>query len=421
MQYKKTVLDNGLKIITVPQSASVATTVLVMVATGSKYEEKKVNGISHFLEHMCFKGTEKRPTAFDITSELDGLGAVNNAFTSQEWTGYFAKVDKTHGERALDIVSDIYLNPVFDASEIEKEKGVIVEEISMYKDMPQRNIYDNFMELLYGDQPAGWGIAGTKEIVKSLTREEFITYREAHYVPSATTVVIAGGFDEEKMISLSKELFSKMQSKEKGSKLMVKEEQSTPAVNLEYKDSDQAHIMIGYRAFGITDKRRYALDVASAVLGSGMSSRLFQVIRDQMGAAYYVHADADLYTDHGYVSVNVGAELSKTEEVIKAVLVEFTKLANSVVSDEELNKVKNHLAGNLLLGLETSDKMSFYYGVQNILEPELATPEEILSRIKSVTPEQIKRVMQELIKPESLNLAVIGPFKDKEKFQKLLR
>ncbi|PIT93104.1 MAG: hypothetical protein COU06_01740 [Candidatus Harrisonbacteria bacterium CG10_big_fil_rev_8_21_14_0_10_38_8] len=421
MQYKKTVLDNGLTIITVPQSASVATTVLVMVATGSKYEEKKVNGISHFLEHMCFKGTEKRPTAFDITSELDGLGAVNNAFTSQEWTGYFAKVDKTHGERALDIVSDIYLNPVFDASEIEKEKGVIVEEISMYKDMPQRNIYDNFMELLYGDQPAGWGIAGTKEIVKSLTREEFITYREAHYVPSATTVVIAGGFDEEKMISLSKELFSKMQSKEKGSKLMVKEEQSTPAVNLEYKDSDQAHIMIGYRAFGITDKRRYALDVASAVLGSGMSSRLFQVIRDQMGAAYYVHADADLYTDHGYVSVNVGAELSKTEEVIKAVLVEFTKLANSVVSDEELNKVKNHLAGNLLLGLETSDKMSFYYGVQNILEPELATPEEILSRIKSVTPEQIKRVMQELIKPESLNLAVIGPFKDKEKFQKLLR
>ncbi|MEK7512936.1 MAG: pitrilysin family protein, partial [Patescibacteria group bacterium] len=197
-EFDRYILPNGTRIILVPQAGSVATTVAVLVEAGSKYETKEINGLSHFLEHMCFKGTTKRPRPLDIASELDGLGATYNAFTSQEYTSYFAKVKNDEFRRVLDIVTDLYLHPTFNAEEIEKEKGVIVEEINMYEDLPQRKVGELFMELVYGDQPAGWSIAGLKEVVRRLTRDDFIQYRAAHYLPQATIVVVAGGFDEDK-------------------------------------------------------------------------------------------------------------------------------------------------------------------------------------------------------------------------------
>ena len=196
MKFKKTILKNGLKVITIPMTDNPAVTVLVMVETGSKYETKEINGLSHFLEHMVFKGTKKRPKSIDISKELDALGAQYNAFTSQEYTGYYAKVNPKHLDTALDVVSDIYLNSLLDSSEIEKEKGVIVEEIRMYQDMPQRHIHDLFMNLVYGDQPAGWNIAGSEENVKSFNQNHFIKYRKEHYVADATTVIISGSFNE---------------------------------------------------------------------------------------------------------------------------------------------------------------------------------------------------------------------------------
>src|SRR3989344_2972155 len=265
--YKKLTLANGLRIITVPQPGNVATTVLVLVEAGSKYEQKEINGLSHFLEHMCFKGTAKRSTAMAIAGELDGIGAEYNAFTSQEWTGYFAKAQKHETDRILDVVSDLYLNPVFDPKEIEKEKGVIIEELNMYEDMPQRKVQDLFLELLYGDQPAGWDVGGKKEIIQKLTREDFLKYRGQHYVAKATIVVVAGAFDEKEILEKIKKHFSHIPATDKGGKIKTVDKQEKPEILLKYKKSDQTHLVLGCRAFDAFDKRRYALEVLADILG----------------------------------------------------------------------------------------------------------------------------------------------------------
>lgn len=418
--YKKTVLKNGLRIITVPQPDNMAATVLVMVEAGSKYEQKEINGLSHFLEHMCFKGTTNRPTAMAIAGELDGLGAEYNAFTSHEWTGYFAKVEKNHITKAIDLVSDLYLNPTFDPAEIEKEKGVIIEELNMYEDMPQRKIGDIFLHLLYGDQPAGWDVGGEKDIIRKLTKEDFLKYRGIHYLPEATIVVLAGAFDEAAALAQLEKLFGSMPTAQKGGKLPVKESQSKPEIFLKFKESDQTHLMLGFRTFSMFDKRRFVLEVLSDILGGGMSSRLFQKVREELGAAYYVRSGVDLYTDHGYIAAGAGVEHSKLKLVIKTIVDEFRRLSTEKVSPEELARAKSHLSGNLLLGLETSDALATYYGSQEVLKKEVITPDQILQEIEKVTADEIQAIAKEFFKNEALNLAMIGPHKDEAEFRQLL-
>lgn len=428
LPYTKHTLKNGMRLITVPQPGNVATTVLVLVEAGSKYEQKEINGLSHFLEHMCFKGTTNRATALQIAGELDGLGAEYNAFTSHEYTGYFAKVESHKSEKALEIISDLYLNPVFDPAEIEKEKGVIIEELNMYEDMPQRKIGDIFMHLLYGDQPAGWDVGGEKDVIRKLTKEDFLKYRGIHYLPAATVMIIAGNFNEEKIVKQAEELFAKMADGKKGGKLAVKEAQTEPQVLLKFKESDQTHLMIGVRAFSMFDDRHYVLEVLSDILGGGMSSRLFQKIREELGAAYYVRAAADLYTDHGYLAAGAGVEHSKLKIVISAILEEFKKLKDAPVSEEELVRAKSHLSGNLLLGLETSDSLAVYYGSQEILKRKQTTPEELVKKINAVTAQQIQDLAKDIFQSSKLNMAMIGPVaprqggpqKDVAEFQKLL-
>ncbi len=418
--FNKTILENGLRIITVPQENAVALTVLALVETGSKYEEKRINGISHFLEHLCFKGTINRPKPSMIAGELDGLGAQSNAFTSHEYTGYYAKVSADKGEKALDIIADLYLNPIFDAAEIEKEKGVIIEEIHMYEDMPQRKIGDLFMHLLYGDQPAGWDIAGEPELITKMTREDIVRYRSEHYVPSATTFVIAGAFDEKKMIKRATELFGKMEHGKKHGKSAVKEQQASPQVLLKYKKSDQAHIVLGVRTFDLHDKRRFALEILGDILGGGMSSRLFQLLREQLGAAYYVRASADLYTDHGYFAAAAGLELSKAKTVITEMLKEFRRLKTELVSPAELERAKSHYVGNMLLGLEGSDALAVFYGVQEVLSKKLITTDELIKKIHAVRAEDIQKLATEYFTNDRLNLAILGPYEDKKEFEQLL-
>lgn len=418
--FKKTLLSNGLRVITVPQPANMATTILVMVEAGSKYEQKQINGLSHFLEHMCFKGTTNRPNSMLISGELDGLGAHYNAFTSHEWTGYFAKVEKQHATQAIDLISDLYLNPVFDKAEIEKEKGVIIEELNMYEDMPQRKIGDVFMSLLYGDQPAGWDVGGEKDIIRILTKEDFVAYRAKHYLPQATTVVVSGAFDESVVLAQLEKLFGAMPTGEKGTKLSVVEAQSQPALYLKHKESDQTHLMIGFRAFPMFDDRRYALEVLADILGGGMSSRLFHKVREELGAAYYVNAAADLYTDHGYIAAGAGVEHSKLATVITAILAEYKRLTTELVSAEELSRAKSHLSGTTVLGLETSDSLAIFYGVQETLRKNAQTPAEILKKIEGVTAEQIRSVAQALFTPQHLNLAMIGPEKNEQAIRSLL-
>lgn len=423
--FNKIILNNGLRIITAPKQDSLAATILVLVEAGSKYETKEINGISHFLEHMCFKGTKKRPRSIDISSELDGIGASYNAFTGMEYTGYYAKARPEKFNVILDVVSDIYLNQVFAPEEIGKEKGVIIEEINMYEDLPMRRVQELFTSLLYGDQPAGWSIAGRKEVINKLAQEDFLKYRNGHYLAQSTVVVISGKFDEKKVIVEIEKTFNEIKSGEKIQKIKTTEYQENPAVLLNHKKTDQTHLILGTRAFDVFDERRYALEVLADILGGGMSSRLFQKIREEMGAAYYVHADADLLSDHGFLSVSAGVDHNKIERVIEAVVGELKKFSEKSVEEKELQRAKDHFSGHLMLGLETSDALAGFYGGQEILTRKIASPEELTEKIQAVKAEEIQAVARDIFQNNKLNLALIGPFSvengDKEKFEKILK
>ncbi len=424
MKYSKKVLSNGLRVVTIPMKDNPTVTVLVLVEAGSKYETKDVNGISHFLEHMCFKGTVKRPKAIDISKELDALGSQYNAFTAQEYTGYYAKSDARHFKKILDVVSDVYLNSTFPEAEMEKEKGVIIEEINMYQDMPNRDVQDLVMKLLYGDQPAGWNVAGEKENIINMKRDDFVKYKKQHYLPEATVIVVAGQVSQTEVLAEVKKIFAKIPSGKKSKKLKVKESQKGPEVMIKFKKSDQTHFVLGVRSFDFFNKKSAELSVLSGILGGGMSSRLFQKLREEMGVGYYVRAYNDAYTDHGFFQISAGVDNKRIFEVLEVVLDECKKLINIAVDEEELNKVKESLIGNMKLSLESSDDIANFYGGQELLKRETKSAEDKAREIRKVTALQIKNLAKEIFKNEKLNLALIGPFeekKDKAKFTKILK
>lgn len=420
MKFSKTVLSNGLRLVVVPMRESSTVTVMALVEAGSKYETKDVSGLSHFLEHMCFKGTAQRPRAIDISRELDSIGAQYNAFTSQEFTGYFAKAAKQHFGKILSVVSDIYLNPSFPEPEIEKEKGVIVEEINMYRDLPQRHVQDLFLELLYGDQPAGWNIAGTPERVRAMARADFVAYRNKHYVSGATTVVVAGAVSEEEARDAVARAFDGMHSGAKHPKTAVVEKQSTPALCIEPRKTDQTHFVLGLRGLNAYDKQLSALKVLAGVLGAGMSSRLFQKMREELGICYYVKTDNDALTDHGFFTVSAGVAPSRAEEALRAVLAEFARLRSEPLSEGELRKVKDCLTGNMYLSLESTDELAEFYGMQEILRKDLKQPDEVAKEIEKVDGDAIQAVARQIFKPERLNLAVVGQAPAEARLQELL-
>jgi predicted Zn-dependent peptidase len=420
MKFQKKVLPNGLKMIVAPMADNPTVTVLVLVSTGSDYEVKEKNGISHFLEHMCFKGTATRPNTSDLSIELDALGCQYNAFTGNEYTGYYAKGKSTDFEHLLDVVSDLYLNPLLKKEEIEKEKGVIVDEINMYEDLPMRKVHDVWAELLYGNTPAGRSIAGTREIVRGLSREDILSYRTAHYVARATTVIVAGNVTPKDAFKSIAKQFKGIHAGKKSSKEKTKEVQSSPNVATLYKETDQTHLVLGVRSFSVKDKRNFVMAVLSGILGSGMSSRLFRKIRDEMGVGYYVRAENSLFTDHGHLSVSAGVANDRTEEVVRAILAEFALLKNTFVDEEELRKVKEHLVGLMYLGLESSDSIAEFCGIQELLRGEIKTPKEKERLIRAVTAVDVRTMARKIFTDKNLNLALIGPFKDSAQFKKML-
>src|SRR3989344_3119404 len=415
--FKKIVLKNGLRVVLIPEKDNPATTVLVLVEAGSKYETKNINGISHFLEHLCFKGTKKRPSALEIAGELDRIGSEYNAFTSQEWTGYYAKAQAKHNDLILETISDLYLNPIFN----EKEKGVVIEELNMYEDMPQRKVQDLFLELLYGDQPAGWDVGGKKEIIQKITRQNVLDYRGRHYVASATAVIVSGNFNPKTIMPKIEKHFAVIHNGKKSVKVAVVERQTKPEVLVKFKESDQTHLVLGCRAYNLFDKRKYALEILADILGGGMSSRLFQKVREELGAAYYVKADTDALTDHGTFSVSAGIEHSKIDIVIKAILGELVKISKGDINEKNLADAKEHLSGRMLLGLETSDALAMFYGGQEILEKEMKTPAEVAKAIAKVTKAEVVAVARDIFKHEKLNLAMIGPYREAGKFEEILK
>jgi len=417
----KILLKNNLRVISVPMADALTTTILILVEAGSEYETRKNNGVSHFLEHMCFKGTEKRLSSLDITSELDAVGAAYNAFTSNQYTGYYAKVQPKYFDEILDIISDIYLNPVFNQREIEKERGVIIEEINMYEDLPMRRVQEFFTNLLYGDQPAGWDIAGKKEIIRRINRNDFIEYQKNHYLGKSTTVVVTGNFNEKEAVKKIESAFSGIRTGKKVQKLKTVESQKSPRIFLKMKETDQAHLVVGVRAFDIFDKRKYAIDLLADILGGGMSSRLFQKLREEMGAAYYVKSEADLLSDHGFLTASAGVDNNKVSEAIKAVVEEFERLVKEPIEKEELQRVKDRCVGGLIMGLETSDQLAGFYGGQEIITKKIVSPEETIKKIQAVKVEEISAVAKDIFKNNKLNLAIIGPFKEKPRFEQILK
>jgi predicted Zn-dependent peptidase len=421
MKYLKKVLKNGLRVVVVPMKDNPTATVLVLVEAGSKYERKEVNGISHFLEHMYFKGTVKRPKAIDISRELDSIGSQYNAFTGQEYTGYYAKSDARHFKKIFDIVTDIYLNSTFPEVEMEKEKGVIIEEINMYEDLPNRHVQDLMMELLYGDQPAGWNIAGPKKNILKMKRDDFVQYKKEHYLPESTVVIVSGNVTEKAVMQEVEKVFGGIKRGKKSPKVKTIESQDKPKILLKFKETDQTHFVLGMRTYDLFDKKNSVLSVLGGVLGGGMSSRLFQKLREEMGVGYYVRAYNDSYTDHGFFQISAGVDNKRINEVIEACLAECKNLKEVLIGDEELNKVKEYLIGNIKLSLEASDDIANFYGGQELLKREMKSAEEKSIEIRKVTSAQIKALANDIFKNEKLNLALIGPFKEKTQFSKILK
>jgi len=419
--FKKIILPNGLRILLVPQKSALAASVLILVEAGSEYETKRINGLSHFLEHMMFKGTVNRPRVGQIAEELDALGSQYNAFTGQEYTGYWAKAEAHRLPRILEIVSDLYLNPVFNPEEIEKERGVVIEEINMDEDMPQRKVWDIFLALLYGDQPAGWDVAGEKQIIRRLDKGDLTKYRGERYVAPGTVVIVAGQFHEAKVLADIKKYFGSLKRKHASRKVPTKERQAKPQIMVHKKESNQSHLVAGFRAFNLFDKRRYAAQVLADVLGGGMSSRLFKKIREELGAAYYVWADTKLSLDHGVFAMAAGADHAKAPIVLKAMLDECRRLVDEPIDPKEFQRSKDHMIGNLILGLETSDELAGFYGAQEILTKKIVSPEEVIRRVKAVTPEEVRAVARGIFKNEGLNLAMIGPPEGAGGFGKILK
>ncbi|MFH1656174.1 MAG: pitrilysin family protein [Candidatus Nealsonbacteria bacterium] len=420
--FKKTTLKNGLRIVTVPDRKSKAVTVLVLIGTGSKYEKKETNGISHLLEHLLFKGTKKKPTSTDVIEPLDSIGGAYNAFTSEECTGYFAKVGSEHFEMALETISDIYLNSKLDSKEIKKEKSVIIEEINMYQDHPASYVQVLWNKVLYGDQPAGWDVAGTKEGVTKISRQEIIDYINHQYTASNTVVCIAGNIEKEKdVINKVKKYFSGIKTKDSFEKIKVVENQRQPECLLYQKSTDQTHFCLGVRGYEALHPKRYIQEVLSVLLGGMMSSRLFIKIREEMGLAYYIRTNSSSDTDTGFLVSQTGVDNKKVEQAISAILKEYKKVSQKLVSPKELKKAKENLKGKMTLLLETSDAQASFYGLQEVLHNETHTPEEIYDKIEEVSSKDILDTAKDIFKLENLNLAIIGPFKDKEKFQKLLK
>lgn len=420
MTFKKTTLKNGLRVITIPMKGNPTATVLVMVETGSNYESKEQNGLSHFLEHMCFKGTEMRPTSSMIHRELDGLGAQSNAFTSNEFTGYYAKAEKKQWKKLLDILSDMYLHPSFPAEDIEKERGVILQEVSMYEDQPQAHVWDVLAKVLYGDVPAGWPVIGPRENIKRFSRQDFVDYRNAHYVAEKTVVVIAGDLGTAEVKKEVEKFFKNIRRAKRAPKPAVKETQNSPKIFIEHKETDQMHMVLGFHSYKAGDVRNSALSLLSAILGGGFSSRLFEKLRDEMGACYYVRSGNDRSTDHGVFTVATGIDPQRVKEVISVILSELKKFTAELVSEEELARFKDYVSGNLYLGLEGTDDLAEFYAIQEITKGDAASPKELEKKLRAVTAKDIQKVAKDIFKNEKLNLAIVGNIEDEEGIKRVL-
>jgi len=427
MKVQTNTLSNNLRVIMADTGGAESATVLLLVKAGSRYETIENNGIAHFFEHMAFKGSAKYPDSFTISSTVEGMGGVFNAFTGKDHTGYWIKgtVDKVG--LILDVLSDMITTAKLEPVEIEKEKGVIVEEINMYEDMPQHKVSNVYDTLLYPSHPLGMDIAGSHQTVRSFNRGHFVDYIERLYHPDNAVLIIAGGIHK-KMVNIQNAVqatFGKWDGHQDALKKYTYNQYSPiQAVNrlaVFTKKTEQAHFILGYVTdYGFTDKRKYPLNIMSAILGGGMSSRLFSEIREKRGLCYYVHTSRDLYAETGSMATSAGVrcDIATVNEAIKLIRNEHESIANGGSDKDklvvEVNRVKEMIKGRFLLSLEDSQSVAGFYGTKLLLEQEVMTPSDVIKHIDAVTVEQVIAEAQKIINNDALRIAVIGPFGQEE-------
>ncbi|MEK7559360.1 MAG: pitrilysin family protein [Patescibacteria group bacterium] len=432
MQFQRQVLSNGLRLLTIPMPSFESATVMVLVGAGSRYETEHNNGASHFLEHMAFKGTKKRPSAMDISSLIDGIGGEFNAFTGKETTGYYIKSASDKIEICLDVLSDMLQNSLFKPEEIEKEKGVIIEEINLYEDTPARKIGDIYESLLYGDTPMGWDIGGRKDVIKSTMREDFTSYMESLYSAGNMTVIIAGGVDTKKTSELVEKYFGEMKQFDTKKFVEVVEKQNKPEILIKQKNTEQVHIALGVRTVPVNNDEKYPLGILAGILGSGMSSRLFHEVREKRGLGYYIRTSSDHNQDCGTLVSTAGIDPKRVDEAISVIVAEYHRIRTEKngITTKEISKAKEYLKGHLVLELEDSRAVAGFYGTQEILEDKVENPTDYLAKIDKISTEEVFEVAKKYLIASTLNLAVIGNFDpstssghsaDGQRFEKLLK
>lgn len=415
-------LQNGLPLLLVDTESFPTVTTMILVGAGSRYENTRNNGIAHFFEHMAFKGSKRYPTSFDISSTIEGIGGVFNAFTAKDHTGYWVKAPGSHFESVLTVLSDMILHSLLIPEEIEREKGVIIEEINMYEDMPARKVSDIFDEVIFDGNPLGFDIAGTRETVMSFDKKTFTDYINTYYHPRNAVVVVAGGLshtalgnkDFEAYRQLVEKQFAPWKSKNKKSFEHFKSLQNKPNIKIVNKKTEQAHFCLGYRAFPFSDERRHALTVLATILGGGMSSRLFMEVRERRGLCYYVSTGRELYADTGYLVTQAGVtnNKEKVNEAVKVIIDQHNQIKNAILEPQEIQKAKELLKGRLLLSLEDSYKVASLQGARYLFEERLIFPEQIIAHIDAVTKEDIVSVANDILTEDRLNFALIGPFEE---------
>jgi predicted Zn-dependent peptidase len=416
--FERHILDNGLRVLTANLDHAQSVTCMVMLAAGSRYETPETSGVAHFSEHMFFKGTERRPTARDIAGEIDSLGGEFNAFTGKESTAYYVKCAAEHRDVALDVLVDMLRNSRFEAGEIEREKGVIVEEMNMYFDTPRDYIGGVYEDLLYGDQPLGWDIIGRKETIQNATRDTFMSYLDRWYHPSRMVLGIAGRIGDD-ALERAQELLGDLTPAETGEPSAV-QPHANGRVKVFTKQSDQAHVILGVPSYPLEHPDRYALQLLATVLGGGMSSRLFTEVRERRGLAYYVYGLNHSYTDAGSLYAQAGVDIKRIDEAVTTIGAELKKIAAEAVPADELEKARSFSKGRFVLQLESPQGLIMFGLRKEVLERRAPDPEEVLAGVSAVTVEDVQRVAQNVIADERLRLAVIGPFEDAAHFDALL-
>ncbi len=385
-------------------------TILVLVRGGTEYENKENNGISHFLEHLCFKGTKNFPSYQELLSEFDKIGIDYNAFTSYQYIGYYAKSSFENFPKVVFLVSDILINPIFPESEIEKEKGVVIEEINLYKDTPARYIQDLFLKALYGDQPAGWLISGSEKNIKKIKRKDILKFYSKIYTAPNILVVVAGNI-KNKSIDFVIEKFSKVRQGERSLKSVFKEPK-LPNFIIHKKQTNQIHVGVGFLGFPLNDLRFEKLEILANLIGGMMSSRMFEKIREKMGAAYYIRTENEGLSDHGFIATFAGLKNELFLEALNEILNVY-KETKVKISDEELERAISNFIGRFYLSLETSDDLARFYGLSKFLKGKIEEPTQIIKRIKKIKKQDLINLAREVFRKERLSLSLIGQVESK--------